>query len=485
MNTNTPKKSAPSNQRKYIKDDTEKSLDASIKEGLFGTTSSHLVWDYISPYAMSLGATNKEIGLLGVLQSLGSALGQIPGARLVGMMSRKAIWTMSYTMSRLLWIPILLIAIIPIYQVLLLMIVVFTICFFNGIRNPAWSSLMGDIVPANRRGEYFGKRNMITGTVGLVTTVASGIMLVIFGFGILFFLSIIIGLFAVFFFLKIYEPPVKSEYHYKHSFNLSFKDILFSMKMNPNFVWFTLYICIVSFAIAMASPFYTVYMIKNLDIGYVWYAVVITINALIAILSQPYWGKFSDKYGDRAILIITSIMICFIPLFWMFATTIEHLILIHIFDGFMFGGWSLVTFNFLLSSTPENKRANYIANHTLFAGLTTVSGALLASFMIEYFEVSLMMGVAALTTIFFLSFILRLGSLALLPKIQKDYTKPETEPLARLTWKLTVIEPTKAMSKLVGHVYDVKWLIQKIKETPGKIYIFFTYKIRLYRSDKI
>ncbi|MBI4895090.1 MAG: MFS transporter [Candidatus Aenigmarchaeota archaeon] len=480
MNPTPPKK-----YNKKVEDTTEKSLDSSIKEGLFGTTSSHLVWDYISPYAISLGATNKEIGLLGVLQSLGSALGQIPGARLVSMMSRKAIWTMSYTLSRLLWIPILLIAIIPIYQVLLLMIIVFTICFLNGIRNPAWSSLMGDIVPPNRRGEYFGKRNMITGIAGLLTTVASGIMLVVFGFGILFFLSIIIGLFAVYFFLKIYEPPVKSEFHYKHSFSFSIKDIAFSMKMHSNFVWFTIYMCIVSFAIAISSPFYTVYMIKNLDIGYIWYAVLITINALIAILSQPYWGKFSDKYGDRVILIITSIMICFIPLFWMFATTVEHLILIHIFDGFMFGGWTLVTFNFLLSSTPENKRAGYIANHTLFAGLATVSGTLLASILIEYFEISLMMGVAALTTIFFLSFIVRLVSLAFLPKIQKDYTKPETEPLLRLTWKLTVVHPAKAMYRFVGYVYDVKWLVEKLKEIPSKTYTFFVYKIRLYRSDKI
>ncbi len=473
-----------SKKNKSIENTTEKSLDASIKEGLFGTTSSHLVWDYISPYAISLGATNKEIGLLGVLQSLGSALGQIPGARLVGIMSRKAIWNITYILSRMLWIPILLLAFIPLYQVFVLMIVIFTITFLNGIRNPAWTSLMGDIVPPNRRGEYFGKRNMITGIAGLITTVSSGILLVVFGFGILFFLSIIIGIFAIYFFSKIYEPPVKTEFHYKHSFSFSIRDIAFSIKMHSNFVWFTIYMCIVSFSIALASPFYTVYMIKNLDIGYAWYAVTIAINALIAILCQPYWGRFSDKYGDRSILILTSVLICFIPFSWMFATTVEHLILISVFDGFVFGGWTLVTFNFLLSATPSDKRASYVANHTLFAGLATVGGALIASFLVEYFEITLMMGVAALTTIFFLSFILRLVSLAFLPKIQKDYTKPEEEPLGRLAWRLTVVEPAKSMSHVIGYVYDVKWLIRKIAEIPSKIYIFFTYKIRLYKSDK-
>src|SRR3989338_2808192 len=119
----------------------EKSLDASIKEGTFASASSHLVWDYVTPYAISLGATNKEIGLLSVLQSLGNALAQIPGARMVGIMSRKTLWYITYIMSRVLWIPIFLIAFIPMYQVFALMILVFIITFMNGMRNPAWSSL--------------------------------------------------------------------------------------------------------------------------------------------------------------------------------------------------------------------------------------------------------------------------------------------------------------------------------------------------------
>ena len=461
----------------------EKSLDASIKEGTFASASSHLVWDYVTPYAISLGATNKEIGLLSVLQSLGNALAQIPGARMVGIMSRKTLWYITYIMSRVLWIPIFLIAFIPMYQVFALMILVFIITFMNGMRNPAWSSLIGDLVPQDRRGEYFGRRNMITGVAGLISLTLSGAIIVLFGFGVLFMLSVAIGLFSVFFFRRMYEPPVKTEFHYKHSFSFSPRDWIFSIRMHSNFAWFTTYICIVSFSIAMAAPFYAVFMLKYLDIGYLWYAILITLNVLVAIACQPYWGRFSDRYGDRPILIITSVAICFIPLIWFFTTDISLLIFVHVFDGFMFGGWTLVIFNFLLSATPAEKRTSYIANHTFLAGMATVGGTLLASFLIGYFEV-LLLGIATLTTIFFMSFAIRIASLTFLPRIHSTYVKQETEPLSRLAWKLTVTEPAKAIYHALGHVYDVKWFAERMKEIPYKIYNFFAYKIRLYNADK-
>jgi MFS family permease len=330
---------------------------------------------------------------------------------------------------------------------------------------------------------------MITGIAGLIATLVSGLILAYFGFGTLFILSVVIGLFAIFYFRKMYEPPVKSEFHYRHSFSFEPSKWMTSFRINSTFVWFTIYMIIVSFAIAMVSPFYTVIMLKELNIGYLWYAILITINALVAIVSQPYWGRLSDRYGDRAIMIITAVMICFVPFLWLFANNVWFLMAIEIYDGFLFGGWTLVIFNFMLGIIPVDKRANYIANHSFLVGLATVSGTLVGSFLVIFFEQNTLAGIGGIGALLAISFGLRLASLAILPRIHKYYVKQEVEPLSRLAWRSIVVEPAKTVYLVAGHVYDIKWMWRKICEVFETFVRWIRQKTlwryRLYKADRI
>ncbi|MBI5332235.1 MAG: MFS transporter [Candidatus Aenigmarchaeota archaeon] len=467
-------------------DKTKTSLDASIKEGVFSAASSNMVWNYTTPFALHLGATTQEIGFLGLLQSLGSTLAQIPGARIVDRWSRKSIWYSTYFLSRFLWIFAALLLFLSLYQIVLLMILVFLITFFNGLRHPAWTSLMADIVPSEQRGAYFGKRNMLTGIAGLVALMASSMIVILFGFSVLFVLSVIIGLAAIFYFQKIYEPEIRREFHFKHSFSISPKEWLFSIRTHSNFAWFTLYIIIVSFAVAMAAPFYAVIMLKQLDIGYLWYAVIITIGALVTIVSQPYWGRIGDRYGDRTIIAITGTMICFIPFFWIFANNVWAILFIEIYDGFVFGGWSLVIFNFLLSVVPPEKKTSYIANYAFLTGIATVAGTLVSTLLVTSIESSIIFGISGLSIILFISFVLRLFSLLLMPKIHSAYIQKESEPLYHLAWRLIITEPAKTTTKFVGHVYDVKWLYRRLVELKNRFVYYIRektiWKYRLFRT---
>lgn len=460
----------------------KQSLNASVKEGVFSVSSGNVALNYITPYALYLGATSREIGLLSVVQSLAATIAQIPGAGIVEKFSRKTIWYSTYIISRLLWIPVVLLVLFPAYRIIGLIALMFIFAFLNGLRYPAWTSLMADIVPGRHRGQYFGRRNMITGSVTLFAILVSGWVLQSFGFPTLFLLAAFIGLIGVYFFKQIYEPVLRPKFHYKHSLNLSPTEWANTLKMHSNLVWFTIYMIIVSFSVAIAGPFYAVFMLKNLEIGYIWYAIIITINALVAILSQPYWGKFSDRYGDRSVLMITGIMIVIIPLLWTFANSIWFLIIIHIYDGFLFGGWSLVVFNFLIALTPHSKRTSYVANHTFFVGLSTVGGILFASLLVEHFEATPLFGFQGLAALFFLSFIFRLSSLALLPRVHGSYIATKPEPLSHLAWRALVVEPTKGISSFLGHLYDVKWMHEGISRHAKAGWRTLLWKLRWYKS---
>lgn len=458
----------------------EKSLDASIGEGATTAASTNMTVNYIVPFALFLGATGKDIGFLVVIQNLGMAISQIPGARLVGYASRKFIWTSTMIASRLLWMILPFAVLVPGNHFLWLSVILFSIFFLNGLRNPAWTSLMGDIVPPSMRGAYFGKRNMISGIAGLFAMMISGVILSYFGFGWLFLAAGAVGLSGIYFFLKVDDPGIKKRFVYRHTLDIRPERILRSMYVNPDFFWFTLYMTAASFAIAIASPFYAVKMLSDIGIGYIWYSVIITIEALVAIFSQPYWGRLSDRYGDKAMLAITGSMICSIPFVWIFANTIPLLVLVSIFGGFIFSGFTLVTFNFLLASVPAEKKAAYIANHSFLTGIGTIMGTFFGGLLAVIFASSR----DAITIIFLFSFLTRISTLAILPHIRRGYHDTK-EPLDRLAMRSLLIEPARTVYGFLGYAYDVKWMCRKTKEIMNSIFRKIIFRLRMETNGKV
>jgi MFS family permease len=432
--------------------------------------------NYITPYALSLGVSTSQIGLLNALQGLASALSQIPAARLPERIGRKTLWCLSNLGSKLLLIPLLALAVLPFDHVLALIVIVIGIAFLGGLGGPAWSSLMADIVPPEERGSYFGKRNAILGITSVLAMGVAGLVLFLFGFGVLFCLAMIAGIIGVWWFSRIPESVTKKPFHYKHTFSFDVRRMINSIRVNRNFVIFTVYMAIVSFGIAIASPFYAVWMLREIGIGYLWYTAFIVLNCLVVIISQPYWGKIADRYGNRTIMVITGVGIVFIPIFWMMAYSVPVMLAIAIYDGFIFGGWSLVVFNFMLATAPVDKRTNYFANHTLFVGLATVAGMLMGTIIVE---AGIVTGIGCLLLLFALSAAVRALSLILLPTIHRAYSEPEIhEPIERIAWRILVVDPAKFVSSLAGHVYDLGWLRRKMMEGFKTI----IYKIRIMKT---
>lgn len=466
--------------KKYGVSGLEKSLDASICEGATTAASTNMTVNYIVPFAIFIGASNKDIGFLVFVQNLGLAMAQIPGARLVGLASRKFIWNFTMIASRMLWMILPFAVLIADKHLLWLAVMIFAIFFLNGLRNPAWTSLMGDLVPPSIRGVYFGKRNMIAGIAGMAAMMASGFILSYFGFGWLFFIAGIIGIAGFYFFMKVEDPGMKKRFVYRHTLELNPGRIMRSIHVNPDFFWFTVYMAMASFAIAIASPFYAVKMLADLGIGYVWYSAIITIEALVAIFSQPYWGKLSDCYGDKAILAITGSAICSIPFVWIFANSIPMLILVSIYGGFIFSGFTLVNFNFLLASVPADKKASYIANHSFLIGIGTMAGTFFGGFLAMVFSSSH----DAITIILLASFLARLSTLAIIPYIRRGYHDTK-EPLDRLAVRLLLIEPARSVYGFLGYVYDVRWMVRKTREIINSVYRKIIFRLRMETNGKV
>lgn len=463
-------------------DKVKKSLRASTTEGAFNTASSSITSTFVTPLALALKATNSEIGLLSAVQNLAHTVAQIPGARLTERYSRKGIWMVSQLMSKiLLWIPIALLPFFPLDNPVMILIVLMAgIAFFSGLRAPAWASLMGDLVPLSIRGKYFGMRNMITGIAGISATIIAGILVAEYGFSMIFLVAILLSVVSIFYFIRMYEPHFRAVFHYRHEININPKGWKNSISVNKALVIFTVYLFFMNFAVEIASPFYTVYMLKDLDISYLWFAILTVVGALTRIFAFRYWGRLSDRFGSRKILVVTGFFGCFTPLMWLFVSSIWQIAALKVFDGFVWAGVDLVVFNYLLDITPANKRPQYVANNNFFAGWGTILGALTGGMLAESF-ISVQFGwLQGLQIVFLISFVLRLATLLILPKIREiDIRHTALAPLRYVFWQSMAVEPAHGVKNTVFYTFRYPVKVKKeLEDSVKKI----EYKMKIRKS---
>lgn len=135
----------------------EKSLDLSIKDGVAFAATTGFGDNYINPFAVALGASNFQIGLLSSIPQLLPALMQLKVADMTERLgSRKKIIVRSVFLHAFMLLPI---ALVPYVSKSIQIGMLIGLCtlymLFASLAGPAWGSLMADLVPLRKRGVFF------------------------------------------------------------------------------------------------------------------------------------------------------------------------------------------------------------------------------------------------------------------------------------------------------------------------------------------
>ncbi|MEK6879611.1 MAG: MFS transporter [Nanoarchaeota archaeon] len=372
----------------------EKTLELSIKEGSATAVMSGAGETYIVPYALALNATNVQIGFLSSFVSLFGAWSQIIGSKLVYKYSRKNLIVRSVLLQAFMWILILVLGILFWKGIINgfaagILIVLYCLYAISGnLAGPAWFSLMGDLIPEEKRGEYFSRRNKIIGLVAIIVTIGASIWLdytkelglVIIGFTVLFAIASVSRFISAYYFTKHYYPrrEVKKDSYF------GFFDFMKKAPTN-NFGRFTIYIALINFATYFAAPFFTVYMLKELNYSYVLFMIVALSASLFTIISLPMWGKVGDKYGNRELMKIGGIIIPFTPLLWVFSGNPIYLILTaQLTAGVGWAAFNLGTSNFIYDAVTPQKRSICVAYFNMISGFGIFFGAVAGGLFAQY-----------------------------------------------------------------------------------------------------
>lgn len=385
-----------------------RSLKLSVLDGAAYSAMAGLTQNYITPFALALKATTSQIGLLASVPNFIMALSQLAAPNLSEKAgSRKGLILPMVFMHALMWLPILLIPyVFPEPKVWWLIGFITLSGVLGSIANPAWGSMMADLVPEDVRGRYFSFRGRIAGFITLIFSFIGGGILqlltgnVFIGFAIIFAGAMLSRLLSLYFLSGMYEPPIP---HGKKESRQSLLHIVRHLG-SSNLGRFILYVALINFAANIAGPFFAVYMLRDLKFNYVTYMLIIAFNAIANLVSLTFWGRRADRAGNMKVIRFTSFLIPILPLVWLGSSNMYYLMGAQMLSGFAWSGFNLAIVNFSYDASEPENRTKYLA---LFNSITLVAsclGALTGGFLAPHLPVFLGY---KLRTLFTISGILR------------------------------------------------------------------------------
>lgn len=379
-------------------EERELGLHYVIRDGMASQTMASLTGSAILvAFAIELGASNTLIGLLAAIPHL-AQLVQLPAVGIVNRLrNRRLISVVSSSVGRAAW---LLVAAAPfilsttgILAALVTALMIASI--LAAVSNCGWNSWIHELVPSDRLGKFFGRRFSYATAAGVVASMSAGLFLdhaapqlfgsVTIGYSIVFVVAFLFGILGVVFIARIpeirYEPRSESVFE---ALRRPLRDVNFRNLIHFLASW--------NFAIYLATPFFSVYMLRRLEMDLTWVIALIVLGRLVNILFLRLWGSFSDRITHKSVLAVAAPLCLICILGWTFTTlpekhflTFPLLVALHVFMGVAMAGITLATGNIGLKLAPSGEGTSYLAATNVVSALAAGVAPLIAGRLVDFF----------------------------------------------------------------------------------------------------
>jgi len=257
---------------------------------------------------------------------------------------------------------------------------------------PHWRAWMGSIVPARRRGAFFSIRTRLTMVSSLLIFIAGGGMLTLcaqrgnpgLGFALLFAFAALGRACSSTLLWKMHDPEPQSQDHSHRILRASISQLVSGLR-EPGFRHYTYFLSGMMGAVAISAPFFAVHMLSGLGFTYLEYSINAAASIVTQFLLLGFWGRFSDRHGNRVVILLTGGVLPCLPLLWLVSPNYYYLLLVQILSGAAWSGFSLSTANFLYDLRPHRTgfAAYAAAQASITAGMVFVGG-LAGGFLAAY-----------------------------------------------------------------------------------------------------
>ena len=374
---------------------SNKDIKDSIYDGIFANMFATLTGGvFLTGFALHLGMNEFMIGLLGSMPFLVTVF-QLPTSSWIEKRGkRKEIAYWSAAVARIIWIPVVVVFIVPFLSLsaktLIVLLLLFISYVFITVSYVSWLSWISDLVPEKIRGRFFGTRNMLNGAAGVLVMVIFGYFLdflkrhtewgVSLGFCVTFLTAVLFGLLSLKFVKRLSEPQFERSLDkrpFRARLSIPFEE--------SNFRNFLIYTVMWNFSVYFASPFLTLYFFRELKLSYGFIAILGMTAAFADMIGMQVWGRISDKVRNKAVIQVAGWVAVFLPAAWVTVKpeSIMSPLILHILGGGFWAGINLCISNLVIRISPRENRPLFLSTFSVFTGLGAAVAPILAGLAIR------------------------------------------------------------------------------------------------------
>ncbi|MFN2124393.1 MAG: MFS transporter [Candidatus Promineifilaceae bacterium] len=364
-------------------------------DGLFAAISENFYLGFVALFALAYGATNSQVGLMAASANLLGAAALFPGAQLVersGKRKAVAVWS-GGVFGRLALLGLAIVPFLftsPTAAIVAIIVLDGLRSFMFNFGNPAWTSLVADLVPEGMRARFFSSRNIAMGLAAMVVATLAGWLIsrtnarldsAVVGYQLVFLFAFATGMVSTYAFWQIREPQMAEADRVAHQRG----DLRRVLHQNPAFTGLIISALVWNFSLQLAAPFFSVYLVNGLGASAAVVGVLASVSSLTALFGQRYFASVIDRRGPYWVQGMTSLFIPLAPWAWMLVRAPWQVGIINAFVGFAWAGYNLANFNLLLELTPKDHRARAVALYQVAVFSSAVVGPLLGGFLADQF----------------------------------------------------------------------------------------------------
>lgn len=333
---------------------------------------------FLIGYALRLGATDAQIGLMSTVPMLCIGVQLATAAAVERGISRRKLTFTASLLNVLGWGLIILIPYAAgraaaSVQVSLLIGVITVVTLFAYVAGNARGSWVGDLVPARFRGPFFGRLTLYGGFVATFFAIAEGGVLDVLkrhglgAFSALFGFGMIFGLINAFLFLRQADVPLE---RHDHATNLP--RMIRETFANRPLMLVAVFATVWSMQ-SVAGPFYPTYMLRDLKMPFVGVGIVNAFVMVTVLLSGPFWGRVVRRWGCRPVLTLCTAILAPLHFVWLWADTPMRVYVLislaNLVAGFVVAGVGVALNTLVYKVTPKAGRAVQFAVYSILVVL--------------------------------------------------------------------------------------------------------------------
>ncbi len=389
--------------------------------------NSYTMGLYPIAFALLLGASDFQIGILGAFSFLATLFGFLAAylVEATGHRKQTTVWT--GFLSRSIWVLAPLIPLMAMGSAGKAWVFVFLVgvsSAANAMSGNAWLAWFTDLVPAEIRGRYFGKRSGILSAVGLAGAIGVGLFLDHYrkagaefhGYTIIFLIAFALAIASLVLFFFHHEGRRPEAKGFRGAGTALVKPLA-----DKGYRVFLLYFVVWALVNGLSSPFWGAHMFKNLGMTYTQVSLYTAVAGICVFFSHILWGWVIDRVGARAVLRFCSVGAILTPLVWPFADS-ANLIPIWIdagLSGIVWPGINLAALCLLMENRGESGDSSvaiYSFATGLAAFLTSLVGSWLAVVLSGLYFKGYGLFINNFTTLFIATALLRLVVQIFMPR---------------------------------------------------------------------